>query len=348
MVGGKEDREIRLIMDLKALLHSATSQTPDESDVRELIFICKKIALVFLRKKTSAGQLCRDFSPLRLEDLALDCIADLFSRDEHGSLIQIRLYFEGLPIENSSEEELLSHLRRLVFARTNQSIFRIYHEADPSLSKILRNLKIAIQSLQNFIVIERFGNHCITPALCESLEHLPQFDRDELEQLLRDRLSCNDSIPSMLAKVSVFLREQTNHSRVVPCILIAQIIRAIYETPLLEAGKHFAPAEIPGVDDARNILLRVCTIIKKENLPHYVGGKKVLPTVFETYFAVILENLLQRFVMHNGDDFSFFDRLRSRIPDLTKEEYRVTHKSKLEYLARLTYDRAITELRKDL
>jgi hypothetical protein len=335
-------------MELKSILHTILSSDPDEDAIRELIFICRKIALVHLRKKGYRGELCRDFSPLRLDDLALDCIADLFNRDAAGTFPQIKSYFEGLSLEKSSEEELLTHLRRLVFARTNQNVFRIYHEADPGLSKILRNIKLAIQSLQSFICIERFGEQCVTPSMCDTLEQLPPFEPDELEQYLRQRITNNDSVPSMLAKFSLFLREQTDHSRIISLMTIAKIFRSMYETPFLGGGQQAYTPEFVTLEDVRTIITSVCASVKNENVSHYVGRKKVDPQIFESYFDVILEDLFQEFLDNDGGGFSFFDRLQRRLPCLTKDEYKDAHKSKLEYLARLAYERTMAELKKNL
>lgn len=335
-------------MELKRILKGVLSSNPDDNAVRELIFICKKIALVYLRKKAHQGQLYNHISALRLEDLALDCIADLFNRDNKGALVQIKLYFEGLSLEHSSEEESLTHLRRLVFSRINQSIFRIYHETDPGLSKILRNMKLAIHSLQNFIVTERFGEQCLVPVMCDTLEHLPPFEQSELECLLRQRLTNRDPVPAMLAKFSLFLREQNDHCRIVPCIFLAQIFRSVYDLPFLTMDEAQTHPDIDTPDDVVGILHSVCRAVKEENSSHYTQRKKVSSTVYESYFDVIFENLFQRLLNHNGENFSFFDRLKCRLPGLTKEEYKKYHKSKLEYLARLTFKRTVAELKKDL
>ena len=332
-------------MELKTILNGVVSASPGECYVRELIFICKKIALVYLRNKASRGHLYQDGSTLCLEDLALDCVADLFSRGEDGSFQQIKLYFDGLPIDNSSEEELLTHLRRLVFARTNQSIFRMYREADPCLSKIVRNIKLAVQSLQNFIALERFGELCLAPTMCDTLEHLPPFEQSELEHQLRHRLSDHDSIPSMLTKYSLFIREQDQRCRLVCCMTLARVFRSIYETPYLAACEQTTSSEFTNPSEVMEIIHSVCRAVKLENLQHYISRKKITKEVYESYFDVIHQNLYQRLIQHNGKDFSYFNLLKQKIPNLTKEDYNRTHRSKLEYLARLSYKRTVKELK---
>ncbi|GEM_PF-4255201 len=59
--------------------------------------------------------------------------------------------------------------------------------------------------------------------------------------------------------------------------------------------------------------------------------------MFDTYFLVVEENILQRFIGSDGDESSLFDQLRTHIPDLTKEDYKKHHRPRLEYLARLAH-----------
>jgi hypothetical protein len=69
--------------------------------------------------------------------------------------------------------------------------------------------------------------------------------------------------------------------------------------------------------------------------------------VFEKYFQVIDTSLRQQLISNDGDEFSYFDSLKSLMPELTKEKYRKHHKSHLEYLRRLTYNEAVKQLRKE-
>ncbi len=169
-------------MELKPLISSIISKNPSPGSINEFIFLCRKIALVHLRRKIASGRLSLDFFRATLDDLALDTVADLFNRDETGKFVQLEAYFEGLSIEESSGEDLLTYTRRLVCSRVNQNLFRLYHENDPSLGKILRNVKLAVGALQNFTVVERFNEQCIVPSMCDTLEHFPEIERADLDR----------------------------------------------------------------------------------------------------------------------------------------------------------------------
>ena len=331
-------------MELKQLISSVITEKPQSRSINEFVFLCRKIALVQIRRKLNSGRLHSGFFKSSPDDLAIDCIADLFQQDDSDAFIQIKTYFESLSLDNISEKDLLTHLRRLVFARVNQSIFRMYNETDPSLGKILRNIKLAVSGLQYFKETERFGEQCIAPSACETLEHLPELDRTELERQLRYHARGSEHIPALLAKLSVYLREQNDHSRIVPLMLVAMVFRSLYGDAPITQEVIMEDRFIAG--DASAILHDVCDQLMNETHPTYVGKRKIEPVVFKKYFDVIEENLIATIIHQDGNRMSFFTSLKTIMPELTEKEYRQKHKSRIEYLARIAHKRALKELRK--
>ncbi len=313
-----------------------------------MISLCRKIALAFLRGKVGSGKLYTDFTSLKLNDLALDCVADLFSRDEDGTFTQFKSYFDGVDTGHCTDKELLSHLRRLVFSRVNQSMFRLYAEADPALGKILRNIKIAVQSLQTFTFVDRFGEPCIAPSMCEPLRHLPRYERPDLDDLLTSATSAGDNIPTMLTKISRALREQTDYCRVVPVMMLAQSIRGVYAAPRPGPGHENNVERAISEQDVQTLIERNCAEVKEEYRKRYVGARAISEGFYNRYFDIICEYICHRFIEKDGDNFSLFEALRSGFPDLTKEEYTRTHKAKLEYLLRLTFKKTVNDLRENI
>jgi hypothetical protein len=331
-------------MELKQLITDLRSGNPAPRIVNEFVFVCRKIALVQVKRKLNSGRLHTEFFKSPPDDIALDCIADLFQQDNSGNLIQIKTYFDSLSLDNISEKDLLTHLRRLVFGRVNQSVFRMYNEADPALGKILRNIKYAVQTLNNFKEIERFGEQCIAPCSCETLEHLPEADPSDLERELRQCANCSEHIPALMAKLSVYLRGQTVHSRIVPLMMIAKIFRSLYFEA--QVSPEITIDDRLTERDGSAILHDVCIRLMNETQPSYVGKGKVDNVLFKKYFDVIEENLNATIIRQDGERMSFFISLKTTMPDLTEKEYRKNHKSRIEYLARIAHKRAVKELRK--
>lgn len=333
-------------IDLKRTIFSVIGENPDPRTINKFIFLCRKIASVQIRRKLSSGRLHSEFFNSSPDDIALDCIAELFQTDDSGSFIQIKTFFDSLLLDEISEEDLLSHLRRLVFSRVNQSIFRIYNEMDPSLGKILRNVKLAVHTLGCFAELDRFGEQCITPSSCETLEELPQADRNDLENELRGSIDAAQHIPAIMSKLAMYLRKQGSHSRIVPIMTLAVILRSIYAG---EMADGCTPPADPFTDqESRSIIKNVCQNLMNETGPKYLDNGKVEEITFKKYFEVIEGNLIAVIINQDGERASFFTGLKNVMPDLTEKEYKRDHKSRIEYLGRLAHKRAIRELRKNL
>ena len=331
---------------LKAILSAVLLQEQTHTQLNHLIGVAHTLARVFIRTKVTETLRHARFQSLDYSDIAYDCIGDLFQQDGKGNLVQLEAYFRGIDFSNASEEDLLSNLRRLVFSKVNQNIFRIYNESDPSLGRIIRNIKLAIQSLGNFELVTRFDESCMAPPGCDAQEHLPVFERDELEVKLRETARGTETIPQLLAQLSLALRQQTERSRLVPLVSVALVFRSLYQNQL------DAPVQTTHIDDgflsadARAIIRQTCERLKNETKAKYVGKNKVPASHFEYYFEVIEEHIAAKTTSDNGVDFSFYKGLKSHMPELTEECYYKQHKQKIEYLGRLAYEKAITLLKR--
>ena len=309
-----------------------------------IVNICLALASEHLERKWNSRRLTQ-LQGISEADLAYDCIADLFQQDDAGRLVQLEAYFSSIRNECTDGEELLVYLRRLVYSRVNQAIFRMYEDIDPTLSRILRNIKIAVQKLGQFEEIDRFGENCLAPLLCDKLQHLQPVNEQVIEQHLSSVCIGIESIPQMLAGLALYLREQDEHSRVVPFMVVARSIESVYtirHRPLLEAAQVEAEFEI---HDTTAIVKSACRKVRHEMFARYVEKHKINEELFDHYFEIIERNLLLRFVELDGHDKAYFDLLKSRLPDLTKGQYRAQHRAKLEYLGALTYKRAMKELK---
>jgi hypothetical protein len=308
-----------------------------------IVNLCVALALELLGRKSSNRKLS-SLQGLNEKDLAYDSVADLFQRNEQGCFVQLDAYFGSFDLHAVSDEELLIAIRRLVYARVHQSLFRMYQDVDPVLSKILRNIKLAIQAMKQFDEVDRFGELCITPVLCDTLEHLPLLDSDQVKRHLCSVCTGTENIPQMLGKVAIFLRQQECNSRIIPIMTVATIFQSVYaikNEPLL-ASPSVETDLLAG--DTVETIKSVCRAVKGEAFKKYVGKKKISEQLYDTYFDVIESTMMARFAGHE-DNHSYFDLLKEHRTDMTPAEYKKDHRSRLEYLGGLTYKRVIERLK---
>jgi hypothetical protein len=333
-------------MQIRDILQSVSSDRPSETAVAEFVGVCKNIALILLRKKAGSGKLHLNGITSSLDDLALDCVADLFSRNDKGEYTQIRVYLDGINLRAAQEAELMSHVRRLVFSRVNQGIFRLYHDTDPSLSRIIRNMKLSVQALHNFTIVDRFGEPFLKPLACDPLEDRPIAGPEIVRDVLLGTPGKTYTIPDLMSKLYRCLREQDRWCRLLPLIQVALIFRSLFGT--VEGSDAVRPEaeNNASVTDATGIIADVCFRVRNGARKKYVESGKVTEEIFGHYFTVI-ENALVRVILdRDGEEISYFEELSKLLPGLTRAEYRAGHKARIEYLGRLAHKRALSELRK--
>ncbi len=328
---------------LRETIQAAISGSPTREEVNCLIHICHSLAHPFLMRKIATGSLLR-MQGSAIADLAYDCIAELFQTDDGGTCTQLRSYFCGIPLAGCEDEEILPHLRKLVFSKVNQAVFRLYTEYDPALSKILRNIKSAVHSFQNFIPLERFGEPCFVPSTSGSLQQLPPYTPEELEMQFLPRTTGREHIPELLAKLSLHLRQQDTRCRIIPLMTIGMLFRSVY------AGRY--PAEeivLPGETmlnshDALMAIRQACREVEVRMRRKYLGRKKVSGPLLRDYFQVIEEHLEEKIVSGNGSDHHLYESLRSFYPGLTKTNYYLEHRNRLEYILKLVQKETLRRL----
>jgi hypothetical protein len=335
-----------LLEGLREVLQSVLGITPSPRNVNHLIVVSHSLAIACLHNKRNHQLLLIEDS-LNTRDLGYDCIADLFERDERGSLIKFRAYFGSINIEVSTDQELLVYLRRLVFSSVNQSLVRIYSNFDPNLGKILRNVKTSLQNLGTLIEIDRLGEQCVAPLLCDPLLHLPIVDLDRLQLELSSRLKGVERIPEILSVLSRYLREQSGHSRQVPILRLAMAIRWVYALKQIPSDLSHQIEDPFALNDVLKLIQESCDEVKRDVADDYVMRGKVTFDTVKTYMVAIRKYLTRNL---EGPETppSLFESLKSLIPGLTTDAYNGSHRARLEYLARRAEASALQRLRKNL
>lgn len=216
-----------LLAGLRKNICASFDGQPSDRHVDGLVRTAHVLAVAALRSKRTNRLLVVDDS-LEDSDLAYDCISELFRRDDGNMYVRSRVYFNSFVLESLLDEDLLVYLRWLVWSSVNQGLFRVYGDLDPSLGKILRNAKIAVDSLGWLAEVERLGEQCVAPAIGERLERLPVIELDELQTELALCSDGNESIPEIMAAFSKSVPLQKMSTRVVPIVRLALAIRWLY------------------------------------------------------------------------------------------------------------------------
>lgn len=334
-----------LLKNFRENLSALIAGSYTQAALNETVAVCHALAGAFLKSKLATGRLNINLLGLNCHELGYDCIPELFQRDNTGNFVQLKAYFDGVAFDSVSDEELLAHLRCLVFSKVNQSIPRWYSEADPALSRILRNVKGALYASGRFREVERFGETYIAPKRCDTLEHLPDIDFDFLESQLSQMLEGNECTPDLLSKLCLYLSRQNEYSRLVPLVSVAAMFRSLFSQACEILDEETGVDGKLLVDEVLAIVRRICDEIRRQVLPRYVARKKAAEETLEKYFIVVEHYLHEKLVGEDATDCSLFERLEAILPGLTHAEYLKKHRNILEYLTKLARKRCIRILR---
>lgn len=255
---------------LPQLVASICSGDYREMELTEFVSLVQKISLSYLKYQEVIGKHIRwerNKNMGELEDLALDCIAGLFMRNDDGEFVQFRKYFyqNEMNPDELDEVELLVMLRRLVIKKTKQELSRIFKERDPEGAKIVRNIKVAIKSsdefqsfkemgreyiysfngvlecLQGDVVLENpvnlgndhingYGTNSNSKVLDEKFtEYLrksqPAISESSLRGEYLNRYHPKDPVSAGLRKMLIVVKEDENYQNFLPLDLVARIMR---------------------------------------------------------------------------------------------------------------------------
>lgn len=342
------------------------SYTP--SELTEFVTISQRIAISYLKYLEVIGRKIRPKNSEglnELEDVAIDCIAGLFIRNEHGELIQLQRYF-GPKIATDSlpnETEFVSMLRRLVVKKTKQELSRIFRERDPEGAKIIRNIKVAIRSSQELQSFREMGREFIyfnsngmsndnesTEEEQEKNKHITDYPTSKVERLKHsipekllfqhflETYDPSDSVASMIKKMLTIVGNFPEYQGYLGVDVIASIIRDVTFQHVREKLSNDVDMNSPLSDlQAKEIEeVNECiidTIHRKIN-HQYLKKMKITPEKSEIYCRAIVDFVNE--LTHGKETDSNFRYLKRYIPELTQQQYREEERSIFEYLVKIT------------
>jgi len=308
---------------------------------------CHDIAQTYLRFKLNKGEDYLLKVSLDREHLAWDCIAGLFERDTKGQYLVFKEYFEDYDLSTLDDSDVEIALRRLVFSKVNDGIFRNFGSFDPSLHKIIRNLKLAIQNFEDLERNQSNGEKYIQLGEMEE-SSLPTIPPEFLEVHLFYRIKPKMTIPDIIAEVRDILGQQSEYRDAIGVTQLAVSIRRVYARMndyVRQEGSNFQKLFY---EDELERLIEESIANRKQDLnSSYVESDKLERELFSTYFQTVEEVLKDTFVEDNPNADTYFEHFKECKPNITKEEYREDHRQYLEYFIQKTRDDLIHKLKKE-
>jgi hypothetical protein len=283
----------------------------------------------------------------------------LFQRGENGRFHLFEKYF------NSDVQHLDARvaLRRLVFSKVNENLFRRYHDADANLSRIIRNIKDGVKADDRLQIVRCRGQQWIAVAGTrqngsaargnagsdfELAFHLdePIAPPEILEAWFTPHLSRTTRVRDLLTRFVVFVDRHPHYARGYGLVPVAQVMRSAYTRLEADDGEGNDGILLLPYEVERAVHLVTERLIA-EKWDTYVGSKKICQSTYEAYLSAIRSILTNQY-LYDAPSESYFSVLHEYLPDISESSYLQEHRNILEYLAKLARTRLLRYLRESI
>lgn len=333
-------------MSLQEVLTDCLGDSVERSALKRLIKKCHSMALAYLRMKAASNKLYM-IRGERLEDLAWDFIAELFEKNDNGRLIRLQEYFDETNFEDLSHSDLIIELRKLVFTKVEDNIFRAVGEKDPSLRKIIRNLKLAIRdnNCEHRVCYE----HGYIIVGKDDVHNLPIMPSEFMQIRLSSRLEEKMQIPDILIEAIDVLQEQGKYQKRISLVALASVIRLTFvhfnestddQKKQLNADEALINAEFEKFLNASSEKVRISTGYT------YIRKGKINRDELDIYMKAA-KDIVYDYFNDGKTESSQYEYLKNYMPHLEYEDFRSDNRQVLEYLVKLIRKELVETFKED-
>jgi hypothetical protein len=319
-------------------LNAVIDGRASHSELRSVITFAHKLALAYIR--VASVSLFDVFQRLGMspEDAAYDAIAQLFARTEDNRYPALTRWRKSIPPASTPNENLLAlAYRRLIIGSVHQRAFQCYHDTDPHLSKIIRNIKLALKrhpSVKQSVV---HGSLVVIPRKCRALQaDLPAMPHELLLPEIFDAIASHTSLKEMLDAIGRILLAQREYRRMLPVIETALLVREVYLSDV-SLSTMVEPSDGLSVHEIGRMVDSSVRAVRQSTLANYQQRGTLTQQEAEAHESALADILRTFYIDSDGREEcpeTFRVMLQRHMPGLTRVDYHKKHRVILEYLVK--------------
>ncbi len=329
---------------IKEIISGAVTSNSDSE--RELVQLCISIAEAYLRTKAKKHSFLINIASISIHDFAIDCVAELFDR-RNQKLVVFEKWITENDLETLSNGKLFIKVRRLVFSKVNDHIFNSYKDYDPSLSKIIRNIKRGVKG-QFAEGLQISGDSKFISFGSDKLadEEIPlEIFMMKISSRFKEISSTIDALQQLR---DIFESMNGEYLCRIHITGFALILREFYIAIQDEEVPRFISAETNFLSgELKSLILLSVQKTKKELYASYVLKNKLSDGDFSGYFMIAQQLLQSDYEDNEHSGKSFYEHFIVFFPTIVKDEYRSSHRKFLEYFVKLSKENLIRLLKRE-
>ncbi|MBI4810958.1 MAG: hypothetical protein HY800_05875 [Ignavibacteriales bacterium] len=318
------------------------------AELTELVHLSRVIIQSYLGYvRTSITHLCLH-QGITVTDLAYDCIAEAFAKDEKNKFHQLENFVHSLnnDLRTTPDIEIFLAFKSFLTRISDAQLARLYAQTDPAGAKIHRNIRDCIKQ-SSLLTLEKDYRGLVLKPKDKADDHLEEFPREELEQELMSRIDHQCTTPEFLELLYDVLVNQSKYRQSMPVVEVVQILRKAYHAGCEETDNYqiFSDEGLTEFD-VKNIRLQVGMALKEKILLTYFARGKLDRKEAEALFNAF-KNILDDWCCGEESQASLLDYLKQYLL-IDEETYEAALRPKMEYLLKIAREEFAARLMKEI
>ena len=320
-----------------------------ESDITKFVHFCRALCQAHLVHVRSSVFLLASQHGLTITDLAYDCIAETFARNEHGCFHHLEDFVGSLrdEIQKLSETEVLFAFRAFLTRVVDAQLARLYAQSDSEGAKIHRCIRVAAGRSDKFALVKDLRGCVLQLKDGDAFSHLPGFPLDELEQMFLADARTRHSIPQLLSYLYDALVNQSSYRRSIPVTDVVRLVKKVHMESI-DDSSDTGQSSSGGLSETEIEELRrhVEASLKEKILLTYFARGKLNRAEAEAVFNAF-RNALADWSATEEQPKSLYQYLRSHLA-IDERTYEREFRVKLEYLLKFAREQFAARLMTEL
>lgn len=200
---------------IREYIIAISKDTINHSQLTALVKISRLIIQSFIYNYRSSALKLLDYHGITLSDLANDCIAEAFRRNQEDKYFLIKKFICSLndDIDKINETNLFRAYKSFLIKVASIQLSKLYSQYDPIGAKIIRNIKdavndAALHKTEKFILKREPCGDILIVKDCDLHNSVREFPKEKLEaEFSMDGKRLN--VVNMIDQLSKVLSEQS-------------------------------------------------------------------------------------------------------------------------------------------
>jgi len=335
---------------LKPLLQSLLDGSISKNELSEFVQLTRAIIQShFEYLRSSITSLC-SHQGLTITDVAYDCIADAFARDENDRFPQLENFVDSLgsEMEKMPERELYLAFKGFVTRIADAQLARLYAQADPSGAKIHRNIRDCLKHSKLFSLHRDFRGLVLCPYGSDALEELEPAPVEQIENGLLSLAGRHSSTVELLKALHDVLTKQSSYRRSMSLIDVVQLFKKVYRYDVEVLDEEAYHPSLDGLTEFEvdQIRSEVELALKEKILLTYFARGKVDRKEAEAMFNAF-HDILWDWCSSGDLQVSLYQYYCRHFP-IDEKTYETTSRSKMEYLLKIAREEFAARLMREI